>query len=545
MPLLQLPDPSDIHDEWDPTYQAVAKCDHCHQRNSGVLQTCRKCRMSFCRDCAKQNQQALTGNLLGLAEQSKVLDLDEKQYMWLDFALDSKHLMHINALSWTPPSRKGKVKVTPDKYTGRRLRSATRARKASIVTMSANKESKPIAREISESPYSRTTSSNSAFLVAVECPRLEDQRHETNPMQDEAAAGATPQHEILPPHVVHETSGPFDAATKGRQRAIATLASDMQGNHLDNDDAATQFPHPQSHVSADHDLLDQRCDQVPAYHLHRQSRAGGERSSWSEHDTSSAIPLAQAAYSNERDPSDYSYQEQSRQSSHPIPIEPLVNVVNHPSCHGFDNASRNSYYPQPYLTPASTPSRGPFAALPSSARRSYHDLYPSGGYQPFAHHSQTNTLPAIAPHHNTAHPPLSSGSEASFPRSPRVTGYRSYQSHPLPNAAPSASRYDINILANVITNTVRHAHSTDPRIPLDRHLQLQVEYAWHQGFGRDISADLGPSHSFVVLVSVVYAAMSHLGIPMRNVARDWIVEQERMLLCEQGEFAYQHPGTDQ
>ncbi|OAQ91533.1 hypothetical protein VFPFJ_03273 [Purpureocillium lilacinum] len=47
-----LPRPHTLHNGWEPSNVATAKCDMCHRQRCGVIQKCSDCKLSVCRECA-------------------------------------------------------------------------------------------------------------------------------------------------------------------------------------------------------------------------------------------------------------------------------------------------------------------------------------------------------------------------------------------------------------------------------------------------------------------------------------------------------------
>lgn len=112
-PLPKIPSPNEIHERWDPKYQAVAKCDFCHARVShektaGVLQLCRDCKMSICQDCCLQIHDTTKGRLEAYERQGKAGQLTDIQRRWCQFGIQGRHTLDPDKVNWELPEKKQK-----------------------------------------------------------------------------------------------------------------------------------------------------------------------------------------------------------------------------------------------------------------------------------------------------------------------------------------------------------------------------------------------------------------------------------------------------
>lgn len=520
-----------VHDQWDPKYQAVAKCDFCHSRNSsdraaGVLQLCQACKMSICQDCCLEKHSAGKRRLEAVQQHGKTEQLTEAQIRWCQFSVQANHILDPQTVNWEVPAKKTRQpRAAAKKTNASKSKVDTQAKRGARALGRGGTPRQPPKRgrsrlSISQTPSDFITSPEDDDASYVE---PDDQAGNASLDGNDDENGFTSQSPRAPKRKRERSRivSPDYRAAEEAADALATLsASPVVDNHGCYKRLKTSHPtEPHAHVPAP-PYPAVAHPQPPPPQLAPLSHILQNRPSLPPLDSicpswrGTPVPRGSESYGpSQRQAADVMLDTRGRiireSSARPPPSYATFDGYHTQSRQSDDFSSRRYSYPN-------TPQRVDNHILPYSYSREERRRF-SGQEYPSAHQNHDHEVarvPYPAPYPVQDHAP------------PTPNAYNApTTAHSSPRTAPQQPQDDITRLAQELQAEALAAHAASPDTPLDECLARELARAWPHISARHEDR----AHGFRVLLGAAHIIILRYRLAHENAAHIWLHDMDRRL----------------
>ena len=489
-----LPKTTNFHDEWEPRFQPVAKCDFCSQRKLPILQSCTRCRMAICQACCALKHAEAP---LRHAELDRVGAGDDqvsgKFRGWAAFAIEQGHILDPSTVSWKAPEH---VKA-PRTTRASRTRPAAASTSRREVSRRARGRPAMVRETLVAAATSRTEPRSPSFAAAVEA---EMGHHETlledTENEDPAAEVlARPRRGVKRRASGCREPSPTAAAAQDAARILAAWSTSppqptRKRHESIHQTSADTYPQPPPNAPLS---LPSLASLYPEWSVHEHTNCGSGLISTPLLQTRSREPRylnPPGTYRNIHDVS-ATAREQAQDAS------PYTAALSRPHSGTAPAAFANGRLSRSTTRLSLTHEEAiPAVDHMSGFERNDHTNSPYGRPRPF---HQQSTQP--------------------FPRSEQ------------PGSEETSPSSDIQSLGSSLQRSALALQAAQPHIPLDRCLRHEIQRAWSldrrwlSGGGGGTSNE----QAFYALLAATYYACARLDLARHNAARDWLCENEQRL----------------
>ena len=502
-----LPKSTNFHDEWEPRFQPVAKCDFCSQRKLPILQSCTRCRMAICQACCAVKHAEAP---LRHAELDRVGAGDDqvsgKFRGWAAFAIEQGHILDPSTVSWKAPER---VKAPRTTRAGRRRPAAASTTRSQVSRRARGRPA--MAREtLAAAAISGTEPRSPSFAAAVEAEMdhrdtvLDDTENE----DPSAEFLAQPRRGVKRRASVCREPSPTAAAAQDAARILAAWSTSppqptRKRHESVHQISAETYPHPQPPSN-------------PPLSLPSLASLYPEWSAQEHTNRGFGVITTPLLQTRSREP---------RYLSSPGRYRNTHNV----SATAQEQAQDASPYTAAFSHPHSGTAPAAFASgrLSSSTTRlspTHEEAMPAVDHMSGFERNDHVHSPYGRPH------PFHQQSTQPFSRSEQPGSEETSRS-----TSPSS---DIQSLGSSLQRGALALQAAHPHIPLDRCLRHEVQRAWSldrrwlsgpPGGGGGGGGGASNEQAFYSLLAATYYACARLDLARHNAARDWLCENEQRL----------------